>query len=163
MPRCSSLEKVGLSFLGIKFTVYYSLFYFAGYTYGLFQEDIWNRRQLKQIAHVFVAICWGVWISLLMRYSIYLLPDSGVSNVRRVVASLTGGSNLRHSFVNPERESDRKGVILFWSSFAGNISDTLCLFKNCHRRNYSESFVFVWCGINRCQLYSSGIEFRSFV
>ncbi|MBR4769408.1 MAG: acyltransferase family protein [Clostridia bacterium] len=87
-------KTVGLSFLGIKFTVYYSLFYFAGYTYGLFQEDVWNRRQLKQIAHVFVAICWGVWISLLMRYSIYLLPDGGISIVRRVAASLTGGGAI---------------------------------------------------------------------
>ena len=81
---------IGMSFLGIKFTVYYSIFYFAGYTYGSFQEEIWNRRILKNCVQVFVAVCWVVWVLILARVNTYLLPDGGIQVIWRAGASFAG-------------------------------------------------------------------------
>lgn len=81
---------VGMTFLGLKLTLYYSVFYFAGYAYGIYQEEIHNRRILKICEQIIIAICWGVWILLIKRYDFFEAPDTVVNILLRAIASFSG-------------------------------------------------------------------------
>ena len=80
----------GISFLGIKLTLYYMPFFFAGYLYGQVREKLMSLNHGKMIIDIGVATSLMVWIVLLMRFNLYEISDTGLGVIIRAVASMTG-------------------------------------------------------------------------
>lgn len=81
---------LGLSFFAIKLTLYYMPFYYAGFLYGQFDVRMKESDTGKKMIDSIVAICFAVWLFVILRYSIYDMSDSITEIILRVVASLTG-------------------------------------------------------------------------
>ncbi len=82
--------KFGLSFLGMKLTLYYMPFYFAGYLYGQFDEKIKSFKFGSITIEVIVATCLIAWFVLLMRFNLYNIDESVFGIGLRVIISLCG-------------------------------------------------------------------------
>lgn len=81
---------LGLSFFAIKLTLYYMPFYYVGFLYGQFDDRMKESEIGKKIIDSVVAICFVVWLFVILRYSIYDMSDGITEIILRVVASLTG-------------------------------------------------------------------------
>lgn len=81
---------VGFHTLGIQLTLFYVPFFLIGYLFGSYREyaEKWARWQSAK--DIGVAVCFIVWVGLILRYSIYALKGNLVANGIRVVASLAG-------------------------------------------------------------------------
>lgn len=80
----------GISFFAIKLTLYYMPFYYAGYLYGQCEDKVKTLNLGKTIIDVTVAICLGVWLFIVLRYSVFDMSDSGIDIIFRVFTSLAG-------------------------------------------------------------------------
>lgn len=80
----------GMSFLGIRLTLYYMPFYFVGYIYGQFQDRIQSSKRTLEFTEIIIAVCFIFWQSVLVRYNLYNLKDSIFNIVLRAMASITG-------------------------------------------------------------------------
>ena len=80
----------GLSFLGIKLTLYYMPFYFCGFLYGKYQDKIHMLKGSKKVIELVVAISAIVWMYSLIRINLYSLQDSGINIIIRAIVSMTG-------------------------------------------------------------------------
>lgn len=80
----------GLSFLGIKLTLYYMPFYFCGFLYGKYQDKICVLKGSKKVIELVVAISAMVWIYSLIRINLYSLQDSEINIIIRAIVSMTG-------------------------------------------------------------------------
>ena len=80
----------GLSFLGIKLTLYYMPFYFCGFLYGKYQDKIHKFKGSKKVIELVVAISAIVWMYSLIRINFYSLQDSGINIIIRAIVSMTG-------------------------------------------------------------------------
>ena len=81
---------LGFSFFAIKLTLYYMPFYYAGFLYGQFDDKIKESETGKRIIDSVVAVCFAVWLFVILRYSIYDMSDGITEIILRVVTSLTG-------------------------------------------------------------------------
>ena len=81
---------LGLSFFAIKLTLYYMPFYYAGFLYGQFDDRMKESDTGKMIIDSVVAVCFVVWLFVILRYSIYDMSDGITEIILRVVTSLTG-------------------------------------------------------------------------
>lgn len=81
---------MGLSFLGIKLTLYYMPFYFAGYLFGQIQPNMEHLKFGQRIIDSCIAICLVVWIALMKRYNFYAIGESEFGIIIRAFASLSG-------------------------------------------------------------------------
>lgn len=81
---------MGMSFFGIRLTLYYMPFYFIGYLYGMFQDELQSFTKSDIINEIIVAICFCVWVTILVRFPLYALPDSISSVVIRAGCSFAG-------------------------------------------------------------------------
>lgn len=80
----------GLSFLGIKLTLYYMPFYFLGYLYGKLQDQLFKFKSIDNWIELIVAISFIVWIGIITRFNLYDISDNGLGVAIRAVASLFG-------------------------------------------------------------------------
>ena len=80
----------GMTFLGIKLTLYYMPFYFAGWLYGQYRDKIFALKFGNNAVDIIVAICAVLWIYLLTRANMFALPDGGKYIIFRAGASLLG-------------------------------------------------------------------------
>ena len=80
----------GMTFLGIKLTLYYMPFYFAGWLYGQYRDKIFALKFGNGAVDIIVAICAVLWIYLLTRANMFDLPDGGKYIIFRAGASLLG-------------------------------------------------------------------------
>ena len=81
---------IGFSFFCIKLTLYYMPFYFVGYIYGKFQDQINENERGERLTQIIIAISLFVWLAIIVRINLYAISDSGIGIMIRVVASLTG-------------------------------------------------------------------------
>lgn len=81
---------LGLSFFAIKLTLYYMPFYYAGFLYGQFDDRMKESDAGKKMIDSVVAICFVVWLFVILRHSIYDMSDGITEIILRIVASLTG-------------------------------------------------------------------------
>lgn len=98
----------GLSFFAIKLTLYYMPFFFAGYLYGQYRDRLLETTCGKIVKDVVVAICLATWLSIITRFHLFAMPDSGMGIVLRAFSSLTGciavcglGKGLYEIKINP--------------------------------------------------------------
>ena len=80
----------GMTFLGIKLTLYYMPFYFAGYLYGQYRDKIFALKSGNTAVDIIVALSAALWIYLLTRANMFNLPDGGKYIIFRAGASLLG-------------------------------------------------------------------------
>lgn len=81
---------LGFSFFAIKLTLYYMPFYFAGFLYGQFDDKIMESENGKKIVDCVVAVCFVIWLYVILRYSLYDMADSGFAIILRAATSLAG-------------------------------------------------------------------------
>ncbi len=82
--------KMGLDFLGIKLTLYYMPFYFAGHLYGQLEEVLRGEKYIEKGKDALVVLCRIFWFALMNRYNFYTLGDGAFAILLRATASLTG-------------------------------------------------------------------------
>lgn len=118
---------MGMSFLGIRLTLYYMPFYFAGYLYGQLRDRLQSTERGIKFTEIIVAVCLVVWLFILVRVPLYSLSDSGLTIVLRAGASLTGSIAIcglcKKVF---DDENSRSSVVgggaaANWNSFNGNV------------------------------------------
>lgn len=81
---------LGLSFFAIKLTLYYMPFYYAGFLYGQFDDRMKESDTGKKMIDSVVAICFAVWLFVILRISLYEMPDGGFAIILRAATSLAG-------------------------------------------------------------------------
>lgn len=81
---------LGLSFFAIKLTLYYMPFYYAGFLYGQFDDSMKESEIGKKIIDSVVAICFIVWLFVILRLSLYEMSDGGFAIILRAATSLAG-------------------------------------------------------------------------
>lgn len=80
----------GLSFFAMKLTLYYMPFYYAGYLFGQYDEQISDNRKARKIVDYLTVICFIIWLFVILRYSLYHMSDSGIEMLLRAGTSLSG-------------------------------------------------------------------------
>lgn len=81
---------MGLSFFAIKLTLYYMPFYYAGYLYGQIDDRLLHSEKGKKVVDCMIAICFAVWLFVILRFSLYEMSDSGLAIILRAATSLAG-------------------------------------------------------------------------
>lgn len=81
---------LGMSFFAIKLTLYYMPFYYAGFLYGQFDDKIMESDNGKRIIDCAVAICFIIWLFVILRVSLYEMSDGGFGIILRAATSLSG-------------------------------------------------------------------------
>ena len=81
---------LGLSFFAIKLTLYYMPFYYAGFLYGQFDDRMKESEIGKKMLDSVVAICFVVWLFVILRFPLYEMSDGGFAIILRAATSLAG-------------------------------------------------------------------------
>ena len=81
---------LGLSFFAIKLTLYYMPFYYAGFLYGQFDDRMKESETGKKMIDSVVAICFVMWLFVILRFSLYEMSDGGAAIILRAATSLAG-------------------------------------------------------------------------
>ena len=81
---------LGLSFFAIKLTLYYMPFYYAGFLYGQFDDRMKESETGKKIIDSVVAICFVMWLFVILRFPLYEMSDGGFAIILRAATSLAG-------------------------------------------------------------------------
>lgn len=81
--------KEGYSFCGVKYILYYSIFYLIGYFIHAF-EEIWITR-IKESGYQIVAfICMFIYIGIIFNFDLYRCNDNLIGIVMRFTAGIAG-------------------------------------------------------------------------
>ena len=80
----------GMSFLGIKLTLYYMPFYLAGWLYGQYRDKIFALSAGKTAVDIIIAVSLAIWVFCLIRFNLFTMADSGLNIIIRATASLLG-------------------------------------------------------------------------
>lgn len=81
---------IGLSFFSIKLTIYYMPFYYTGYLYGQIDDKLLSTDKEKKAVDCCIALCFAIWLFVILRFSLYEMSDSGLAIILRAATSLTG-------------------------------------------------------------------------
>lgn len=81
---------MGFSFFAIKLTLYYMPFYYVGYLYGQIDDRFLNTVKGKKTVDCVAALCFATWLFVILRFSLYEMPDSGFAILLRAATSLAG-------------------------------------------------------------------------
>lgn len=79
----------GISFLGIKLTLYYIPFYLLGYIFGKIQPTIFNENKYNVIQAI-IAISLISYFVLIFNYNMYYSSDDFWGIMRKIIASIAG-------------------------------------------------------------------------
>ena len=107
-------KNLGLSFLCIKFTVYYMPFFFLGYLFGKLQDTIFGWSCGKKAVELTVAVSLGIWLFILNRVQLYNIGDDSVGILIRVVASVSGCCAVCGLMCKYTSENNKIGGVLHW-------------------------------------------------
>lgn len=149
---------MGFSFFCIKLTLYYMPFYFVGYVYGTFQDQINENEKGKLLTQIVIAVSLFVWVAIILRINLYAIADSGMGILIRAFASLTGCiaiCGLCSGLLG--RNSGGGGYpLLVRNSFAGDLSHTLFIVKLTETRNNDGSQLDCGSCNNSSELHRDG-------
>ena len=65
-------------------------FYYAGFLYGQFDDRMKESEIGKKIIDSVVAICFVVWLFVILRFPLYEMSDGGFAIILRAATSLAG-------------------------------------------------------------------------
>ncbi len=115
---------MGLAFFAIKLTLYYMPFYYAGYLYGQIDDKFLSSENGKRVVDCFSAICFAMWLFVILRFSLYEMSDSGLEIILRAATSLAGCIAIC-DLCNGIFSEKIGGVGESWGTFAGNLPHAL--------------------------------------
>lgn len=81
---------VGFSFFAVKLTLYYMPFYYVGYLYSQIDDKLMSSAKGKKAIDCGIAVCFAIWLSVILRVSLYEMSDGGLAIILRAVTSLAG-------------------------------------------------------------------------
>lgn len=105
---------LGLSFFAIKLTLYYMPFYYAGFLYGQFDDRMKESETGKKMIDSVVAICFVMWLFVILRFSLYEMSDGGAAIILRAATSLAGCIAVCGLCKGIFSEKSGGGVTLAW-------------------------------------------------
>jgi fucose 4-O-acetylase-like acetyltransferase len=159
----------GLSFLGIKLTLYYLPFYFGGFVYGKLQDTILKSKFGAEIIEIIIAISAVLWISIISNCNLYEITDDGLGIMIRVSASLSGciavcgllrGVFSLHSKAwGGSSGAERLEIYTTLSGFKYNLNGFQARRDNFNRNNVREEISYsslkwlIWTGKNSLEIY----------
>ena len=103
--------KTGLSFLGIKYSVYYSIFFLAGYWFAKLKKDVWEKYK-DPVVCIFM-ISYAILIHF---FNIETMPDMSPIVLVRILISLIGCILVFYWFGEYEKKRDKAPSFLTYSS-----------------------------------------------
>ena len=65
-------------------------FYYAGFLYGQFDDRMKESETGKKMIDSVVAICFVMWLFVILRFSLYEMSDGGAAIILRAATSLAG-------------------------------------------------------------------------
>lgn len=80
----------GITFLGMKYTLYYMVFYYVGYIYGEFENKMTIHKSWKKLKEYGVAFATIVFMYFISRYNFATIQDSFDGIILRAIVSLAG-------------------------------------------------------------------------
>lgn len=80
----------GFSFLCVKLSMYYLVFYIAGFIYGALHDQILSAINGKLVQNIMIAVSCITYIVLITKSNYYYAADNLIGIVGRTIASLTG-------------------------------------------------------------------------
>ena len=117
---------LGLSFFAIKLTLYYMPFYYAGFLYGQFDDRMKESETGKKIIDSAVAICFVMWLFVILRFSLYEMSDGGFAIILRAATSLAGCIAVCGLCKGIFSDKNRGGyACMGWRAFAGSVPHAL--------------------------------------
>lgn len=102
-------SKLGISFFGIRFSIYYLPFYFMGYLYSKVQDVYESRNWFIDTCKCGIAVSAIIYIVLLIRVNFYAAGDSLGDIVLRVLASVTGCVSV-FGLLGTEKNTDENRI-----------------------------------------------------
>lgn len=82
---------MGITFLGIKFSSYYSVFYLVGFIlYHIKKWDKWKKIRNVNVQELRLFCTLGLYVYMITKYNLYNIPDSFFYVLIRFVISLSG-------------------------------------------------------------------------
>lgn len=82
--------KYGLTFLGLKLTIYYMPFYYAGYLFSVIQNELCRDDKLNVFCEVVIAVSCAIYVLLLSKVNLYYISDNFSGIIIRIISSLFG-------------------------------------------------------------------------
>ena len=79
----------GITFMGIKYSLYYFPYFIVGYWFARIRKTEWFKNNSKLIG-VMWAISLLLYVFLISRFNIVLMPDTIISIIIRMIISLLG-------------------------------------------------------------------------
>ncbi|WP_321438128.1 acyltransferase family protein [uncultured Bacteroides sp.] len=122
---------VGMSFLCIKLTLYYTPIYLLGYIYGQIQGDLYSKSYSDSLINWSVAVALALWLSLIVRFNFYSEADGVYMIVLRFTTSIFGCVALIGLFTSIYENLKGGGSGMGQSTFAGGLSSTLPVSQSC--------------------------------
>lgn len=83
-------KKIGMGFLGIKYSVYYMIFFIFGYAFSVIQGELSEKKWYNATIEVVVFLSFLIYCYLLTRYDIALFGESVKEVIIRIFTSITG-------------------------------------------------------------------------
>lgn len=80
----------GISFFGIKLTLYYIPFFMLGFLFSVLQPIFSQNRKYDIVKELVIAAAFLLYITLIVNYNIYEIGDSVKSIALRIIASICG-------------------------------------------------------------------------
>lgn len=81
---------LGLSFLGIKLTLYYLPIYLIGYLYGQMQDGLMGKPYSGKLVNIVITISLALWLAVINRYDFFGGADTPVMIAFRFCTSIFG-------------------------------------------------------------------------
>ena len=106
---------MGMSFLCIKLTLYYMPFYFVGYFFGKFKEELLNIGWIKKSKETFIAVAVIIYVFIIVNIELYSLSESLFDIVLRAATSLFGCIALCSLISNFAKSKNKIFKFLDWA------------------------------------------------
>ena len=116
---------LGLSFLGIKLTLYYLPIYLIGYIYGQLQDKLMVKSYSKTLVNVTITICLGLWLAIINRFDFFGGADTPVMIVFRFFTSIIGCTAIIGLFTGFFNGGGQFCSSMGWKALPGGISQSL--------------------------------------
>lgn len=81
---------LGLTFLGIKLTLYYLPIYLIGYLYGQVQDQLMAKSYSKTLVNVVITVSLALWLAIINRFDFFGGADTPVMIAFRFCTSILG-------------------------------------------------------------------------
>ena len=92
------IKTKGISFLGIKYIIYYSIFYGTGWIIK-WTENFWKKWSPQLLSYL-ICCCILIFLGIVMNYDLYNSEDNLISIIFRCLAGFTGNAILLYLSYN---------------------------------------------------------------